>query len=236
MKSDGCYKFRRTIQALRGLYDTHDVPVPHVIFVRQREEAEEVAGYFAGEDGDGSGRWCWVHGGMPDAERAERARLMREGGLDVVVCTDVWATGVDIPNIAAVVMACGGSAPIGLKQRSGRGTRLFGAKEEFLIFDVALSVDDDHQEKRVRGYLDGGYEVEGAADVIEAGELVGEDEDLAALFSPRARARRERPPSGIIEPPPSQWELLQRVQSDTSWRLLPLLILVALLAICGRGP
>lgn len=222
----GCYSFRSTVHALRSMYSEYEVPTPHVVFVHRRAEAEEVADAFG---------FTWVHGGMPDVARAAVAERMRAGDIQVVVCTDVWMTGVDIPNIAAVVLACGGSAPIGLKQRSGRGTRLFGAKEEFLIFDVALKVDDDHQEKRVKGYLDGGYEVEGAVDVVEAAGRIGEDADLAALFSAKTRDARAQAPDVPAPPEPTMWEHQMLVQADTSWRLLPLLILMAVFAVLGHG-
>jgi superfamily II DNA or RNA helicase len=173
--SNGCYRFENTIIALHGLFRTHAVPTPYVIFVRQREEAEEVAAELL---------ITWVHAGLSDVERAAVAAAMRDGTCHAVVCTDVWATGVDIPNIAAVLLACGGSAPIGLKQRSGRGTRLFNAKTEFLIFDVEVRPGDPHRERRLQHYADGGYEVVGHRARPPSGEMPPAvvDEDLEQLM------------------------------------------------------
>lgn len=228
MKTGSYYNSERILQVLRGLYQTHEVPCPHVIFVRRRAEAEEVAAEFG---------FTWVHGGMKDVDRAAVAERMRSGGVEVVVCTDVWMTGIDIPNISAVVLAMGGSAPIGLKQRSGRGTRLFGAKEEFLIYDVALKIDDAHQEQRVRGYIDGGYAVEGSFAVIEAAERIGEDVHLEALFSPARR--RELEQENVIEPEelpqPTPWEMTQGIQRDAMVVMLPAAFIFVLVAVLCSG-
>lgn len=216
------------LDALNKLFDLHKVEMPCIIFVRKRDEAEAVAAVLGPT-------WSWVHGGMPPSDRACVADAIRTGtdGITGVVCTDVWATGVDIPNVRSVVMACGGSAPIGLKQRSGRGTRLFGAKSEFVIYDLEIGgkTAADHRARRAENYVEGGFKI---------------DQDLAELFDePKGRSERRSQSNavGLITSSHSQYGNAQKGQKQpsmfqdaltivhvTSWQLMPWLVGIAFLA------
>jgi superfamily II DNA or RNA helicase len=63
----------------------------------------------------------------------------KEGDVDVIVSTRVFAEGVDIPNIRTTINAAGLKAPIALLQRIGRGSRLAAGKYKFTHVEFAES-------------------------------------------------------------------------------------------------
>lgn len=98
-----------------------------------------------------------------DQERAEYARRMREqdSTLPVVVATDVWSTGIDIPCLRAGHNAGDLQAPIGLRQRIGRPLR---ADEEktFKWYDYVRDCDERYikfAEKRDAHYRRAGFDI-----------------------------------------------------------------------------
>jgi superfamily II DNA or RNA helicase len=169
--------------------------VPAIVFVRLKKDCTELAAHLEAVLGF---EVEWVTGDRKRKDRAAIAERMRTGALKVAVATEAWSTGIDIPGLKSVVMACGGSAPIGLKQRAGRGTRLAKGKYGFIIYDLNLGADNGSQAKRQERYVEGGYEVEGANVGGAAGYVAPEEDgDLAELLSgggkrPRAQQRREK--------------------------------------------
>lgn len=184
MKSKSCYNSDSLVNYITGAYRKCKIPNPFVCFVKRVASLEPVA--------DALSQLTpkpvrFVHGGMSSGEREALAASFRAGEISGVVATTVWSTGVDLPNLAAVIRAAGGSAPIGLKQESGRGTRLFGAKEEFTIYDVSVDEDDKHQRARLKHYQAGGFNVSGSIGNESISSMRaprdGDDESLEALFN-----------------------------------------------------
>jgi hypothetical protein len=227
LNTKGCNNSDLIVFASMKLFRNYVVETPFVMFVHRRKDAETVGELLNSQLDIGQIRW--VHGGLKVGERAEVAADMKDGKLAGVVCTDVWATGVDIPNLKTVVMACGGSAPIGLKQRAGRGARLFGAKEEFLIYDLELKAADPHIQKRIKGYEAGGFTIEGspATKPHVARAEVPDDPMLEALFN------RVKETQTAVEPEPelSTWELMRNAHVEANNWFAPYFIVVLLLAI-----
>lgn len=104
-----------------------------------------------------------------DERRAAIASLVA-GKLDVIVCSNVFAQGVDIPSLKSVVNGAGGSSVILTLQRLGRGTRVTETKTEFEAWDV---LDTGHRWLKKHGEArKDTYEREGlTVEVIEASSL-----------------------------------------------------------------
>lgn len=84
----------------------------------------------------------FVWGEKNTSQRDDAIKRLQEGRLDVIVCSVVFQTGTDIPEVRSMVIACGGKSEIATLQRIGRGMRIvkddFGKtiKDEFWVFDV----------------------------------------------------------------------------------------------------
>lgn len=77
-----------------------------------------------------------VWGEADTEERRDAIKDLVEGRLDVIVCSNVFAQGVDIPSLKSVINAAGGSSVILTLQRLGRGTRVTESKTTFEAWDV----------------------------------------------------------------------------------------------------
>ncbi len=109
--------------------------------------------------------------GEDDTDERRKAIVdLVSGKLDVIVCSNVFAQGVDIPSLASVVNAAGGQSVILTLQRLGRATRVTADKKTFEAWDV---LDDGnrylakHGKARKDVYDREGFTVE----VIEAADL-----------------------------------------------------------------
>ena len=180
-----------------------DFALPALVFVWRKDDAERLAGQLQGLGV--CGRVAYVHGSVQRSLRKQYAEQMQAGELDLVVATDAWATGLDIPRLRSVVMANGGRALVGLKQRSGRGARLDAGsgKDSFTIFDIGqVSFTKDargsperaveNQKSRMGGYEQAGYPVEARArNGPQPGVGVAEferDTDLEQMLAAKAGA------------------------------------------------
>jgi len=183
MKTNSCYNYNSLVNYITAAYKKCKIPNPFVCFVKRVDALQPVA--------DALSLLTplpvkIVHGQMDSASRDALAASFRSGEISGVVATTVWSTGVDLPNLAAVIRASGGSAPIGLKQEAGRGTRLFGAKSEFTIYDVSVDEDDKHQRARLKHYQAGGFNISGTVanqSVSSDAPREGDDTSLDSLFN-----------------------------------------------------
>jgi superfamily II DNA or RNA helicase len=100
----------------------------------------------------------------PEAKRERMKTKLERGDLDVLIASVVFQEGVDIPNLASVVMAHGGRSIIATLQRIGRGMRTDdGRKSTFEvwdIFDCGCSMLEKHSKVRKRAYERESFEVE----------------------------------------------------------------------------
>ena len=125
------YRTKAIAEFVRDLYDK-DSSAPGIVFVRHKRHADLLAEAISAKLGL---RVPAINSNVKQETRTRYAKDLQAGRLFVAVCTDVWATGIDIPNIRWVLMAGAGKAPIGLKQRVGRATRLSDAKPEYVVYD-----------------------------------------------------------------------------------------------------
>jgi ATP-dependent RNA helicase DeaD len=76
-----------------------EAPAAALVFCRTREAVDELA-----ESLEAHGyRVAALHGGMVQKQRDRVLQRFREGGLDLLVATDVAARGLDIPHISHVI-------------------------------------------------------------------------------------------------------------------------------------
>lgn len=89
------------------------------------------------------------------------AGVSSENNVQVLVATDIFSEGVDIPEISTVVLAGGGVSHISLLQRIGRGLRVHSSKNELHVYDF---IDDTngyllaHSMERCNVYEEEGFE------------------------------------------------------------------------------
>jgi superfamily II DNA/RNA helicase len=137
----------------------------------------------------------------------------RDASVPVVVATDVWATGIDIPSLRAVYNAGGGQAPIGLRQRGGRALRRDGEKT-FKFYDVVDRTEEssfsEHAARRMDHYGRAGFKVSDRdlmRNLLDRGERRGRRKSGRRGPGGGGMARPERPDPGLIN-------LLSRVFFD----------------------
>jgi ATP-dependent RNA helicase DeaD len=90
-----------------------------LIFVRTRADASELAARLV-EDGFRAGA---LSGELAQAERTRTLDAFRKGSLALLVCTDVAARGIDVPEVARVIHADMPDNAALLTHRSGRTGR-----------------------------------------------------------------------------------------------------------------
>jgi hypothetical protein len=83
-----------------------------------------------------------VHGELQTGERAAILEAFRSGEVDVLVNCNLLLEGVDIPKIAAVVMARPTQSALLFAQAIGRGCRKAAGKMDCIVVDI---VDDAKQ-------------------------------------------------------------------------------------------
>jgi superfamily II DNA or RNA helicase len=73
----------------------------------------------------------------PDNERKRVLSLLRTGAINVVTNCNILSTGVDIPELGAVIMARPTKSRMLFVQQAGRGSRPYAGKEFFWLMDHA---------------------------------------------------------------------------------------------------
>ncbi len=119
---------RDKLQALARLL-TGLGAAPSMVFVGFRESAVRVGSYlraqgFAAEI---------YHGGLEQRDRERALYRFRAGGSNVLVCTDLAARGLDIPEVSAVVHYHAALDAAAYAHRNGRSTRWEGAGTAYLL-------------------------------------------------------------------------------------------------------
>jgi single-stranded-DNA-specific exonuclease len=114
-----------------------------IVYCNSRTEVTTVARRLRAHVGN---EVMFYHGKMPNGERLEVERLFREGGLRVVIATSAFGEGIDLPDVADVVLYHLNFDFAEFNQQAGRAGRdgapakihlLYGQKDrslnEFLI-------------------------------------------------------------------------------------------------------
>lgn len=115
-------------------------PKPIMVFTKSLQHARHV--YETLRDRNPSGfRLALATGETGKGENNKTLSLVRGGHVDVLVCTDVFQQGVDVPAVASMMNLAGGKAAIPVIQKVGRAARRYAdgkeIKTEFPVYDFA---------------------------------------------------------------------------------------------------
>lgn len=173
-----------------------------------------------------------VHEAVPLEERSNLAKRMRgrDRSLPVVVSTPIWATGLDIPALAAVYNCGVKRAVISLLQQAGRGERIESEKTGFVLYDISFG--DKDAVHRLDVYREAGYEVEERADCTGAILMQKALDSPGAAAEPRAQARQAHGGQGL----PSLTALFIAMACSTFSLPVWIIICVALAIGTCMGP
>ena len=118
---------------------------------------------------------AFVDGNDETSVRRSLIKQLEAGRKEVIVCSNVFTTGVDIPTLRGGVNAAGGKSPIQTLQRLGRGLRVVDGKTSFDWWDIADSgykYFNSHTEERINAYRVEGYPVQFVPSI--AGQLLAD--------------------------------------------------------------
>lgn len=90
-----------------------------IVYVRNRKKCEETAAFLS----SGGISASFYHAGLSAALRAERQELWQSGKIAVMVCTNAFGMGIDMPDVRFVVHFDMPESPEAYFQEAGRGGR-----------------------------------------------------------------------------------------------------------------
>lgn len=169
---------------------------PAFVFVQQVKHGRELMGYM-----EEAGVNCrFVHGTHSESHRQQSIDALKAGEIEAIVCTEIFSEGIDVPSLAAVVVATGGKSVIAALQRIGRGMRATETKSTFEVWDVLDKGDrwiERHARRRAKAYKREGHDVHlgpigGPTRLLGAKEKAGESNGSTAKKARRGRPSRRR--------------------------------------------
>ena len=98
----------------------------------------------------------YVDGSSSSEFRMDVQNKALNGQIRVIIATQIFAQGIDIPNITLCINAGGGKSSILTGQKFGRVTRLYGGQvKKFVdIYDFLNPTTEKHSQERLRLYRD----------------------------------------------------------------------------------
>ena len=129
-----------------------------------------------------------VSSDMAKGQRKALADSLRNGtGPDIVISTQVWATGVDIPTIQWIVLDPGLGTAVPTIQSAGRASRLQDGKPGYQV----LVPPGKAKERHVRRLQGAGYDIQGPYASVDRDSLAQEyGQELGELKRRAARGDR----------------------------------------------
>lgn len=121
-------------------------PTPGLVFVKLKKHGRVLTDMMRAA----GLRVEFVWGEKNIVQRDEAVKRLINGQLDHIVCSVVFQTGTDIPEVRSMIIACGGKSEIATLQRIGRGMRIVRddngnvLKDEFYVFDVMDTEPKQH--------------------------------------------------------------------------------------------
>ena len=104
----------------------------------------------------------FVNGSHSKQQRQDALNLLRNGNKSIVVATNIFDEGIDVPSVGLVIIAAGGVSKRRVLQRVGRGTRRTEDKDSVTVLDF-IDYGNKHLErhslKRVQLYEKQGFSV-----------------------------------------------------------------------------
>ncbi len=105
----------------------------------------------------------YVDGTFAQSIREKIKQDFIDGKIDCLVSSNIFDTGVNLPNMTTLILAWSGKSPHGLIQKIGRAVRVFKGKTGVNIFcfgERGNSYFDKHTKIRIGKLVDDGYDVE----------------------------------------------------------------------------
>lgn len=99
----------------------------------------------------------FVHGKFSSEERIKNLEAFTKGDLNILIASDIFKQGIDIPECEALVLAHAGSSEISVMQKIGRVRRPGNNKEHALIidfYDKDNGILEAQARKRIKMYKD----------------------------------------------------------------------------------
>jgi len=137
----------------------------------------------------------WVTGDRSVSVREKIAGRLRTGALAAVVATDAWSAGIDIPELRWVAIEAWSSAPVGVLQRAGRGSRLAPGKASFVVH----LLPGNHQAKARAVLETRGYQLAPAIAEFSIEELRQPKPPGSGSRAPRQRMVESLAASGALQ-------------------------------------
>lgn len=127
----------------------------------------------------------FVWGEKKKEHREASVERLERGDSEVLVASVVFQEGVDIPNLASVVIASGGKSVIAALQRVGRGMRTDqGRKVTFEVYDIldlGSGMMERHSRRRMNTYVREGYQT-----------IIRAEDGSTKAYEPKLKTRREK--------------------------------------------
>lgn len=104
----------------------------------------------------------FVHGSHWLEARKRAIRHLVQGRTDVLLCSVIFQEGIDIPQLASVLIGTGKESVVATLQRIGRGMRTAKGKSGFEVWDVLDKGQrwlEDHALGRLESYRREGHDV-----------------------------------------------------------------------------
>jgi superfamily II DNA or RNA helicase len=105
----------------------------------------------------------YVDGKTPQDKRDKIKQDFIDGKIDCLISSNIFDTGVNLPNMTTLILAWAGKSPHGLIQKIGRAVRSHKGKTGVDIFcfgEMGNSYLDKHTKIRIGKLVDDGYDVE----------------------------------------------------------------------------
>ena len=141
------------------LKDIDAYPKPMLVLVKTVEQAIYLQNRYVQEGGQ---PLTFISGKDKASVRRDAVRALRDGTLDVLLATTIFDEGVDIPELATVILASGGKSTVKTIQRVGRCLRLAVGKLVAWIIDYQDSHHPmlrKHALARMKVYAEQEFEV-----------------------------------------------------------------------------
>jgi superfamily II DNA or RNA helicase len=85
------------------------------------------------------------------------------GKIDTLIASNIFDTGINLPNIKTLILAWAGKSEHGLTQKIGRAVRSFEGKDSvdiFVFYEKGSKYFNKHSKIRLNKLIDDGYDVE----------------------------------------------------------------------------
>ncbi len=104
-----------------------------------------------------------VQGSTSTEERTKVVSNLQSGKLKHIIATTVFDEGLDLPELAAIILAGGGKSKVAMLQRMGRGLRRASRKKVFRLvdfYDTSGYIMRNHSKLRKATWLEEGFDIE----------------------------------------------------------------------------